>query len=309
VFRKLIAALRRIFSRRAARKLLALRLPRGLPAPQRPFQLALRVWPLEPPPGEFWTLPLGGQKPARLFRLSALPPRVRDLGVARPAHFRLDGEWRLPPEVDPLRLASDAPPPAPVRRVRPRTPLPRAPVWRLRPRNFRIDGRTLQPANEGIMPLERRDSSLRWVRPAFRRQYLDTPWMAQERIGFLAPQQVEWFAMWWFQESRQKAPGGREPKTFGIDRELQGWMTKVKEQMLIRRDVKKDELPPGVPKLVAREIGLQIASHRRPEDLADLIPDKEWIAPVELPPPPLLASDVREVYLQWRTLVDALEER
>jgi hypothetical protein len=79
--------------------------------------------------------------------------------------------------------------------------------------------------------------------------------------------------------------------------------------MLIRRDVKKDELLPRMPKLVAREIGLQIASHKPPEDLADLIPGKEWIAPVELPPPPLLESDVREVYLQWRTLVDALEER
>jgi hypothetical protein len=30
---------------------------------------------------------------------------------------------------------------------------------------------------------------------------------------------------------------------------------------------------------------------------------------VQLPPPPSLESDLREVYLQWRTLVDALEER
>ena len=309
MLRKLIAALRRFFSRRAARRLLALQLPRGLPASQRPLWLALRVPPpLEPPPGEFWTLPLGGRKPARLFRLSALPPPPQRLDRIRPAHFRLDGEWRLPPEVDPLRIAPDAPPPAPVRRVRPRAPLPRAPVWRLRPRNFRIDGKTLQPANEGIVPLERRDTSLRWVRPAFRRQYLDTPWMAWRRIGLFAPRPVEWFAMWWFQ-GLQKAPGGRDPKSFRIRRELSWWMAKVKEQMLIRRDVKKNEHPPGVPQLIVREIGLQIASHKPPEEIADLIPDKEWIEPVQLPPPPLLESDLREVYLQWRTLVDALEER
>jgi hypothetical protein len=315
VFRKLIAALRRFFSRRAARKLLTQQLPRGLPAPQRPFQLALRVPRLlDAPPGEFWTLPLGaqairGQRPARLLRLAALPPPLRDLGIAQPACFRLDGEFRLPPEVDPLRISSDAPSPAPVRRVRPRTPLPRAPVWRLRPRNFRLDAGTLRPANEGIVPLEPRDTTFRWVRPAFRSRYLDTPWMARQRF-FQAQHPVELFTAWWFQWVRE-APGGKYPATFRNrhERELWNQMEKVKEQMLIRRDVKKDEHPPGVPQLIVREIGLQIASHKPPEDLAELIPGKEWIEPVRMPPPLEWENDLREVVLQWRTLVNALEER
>ncbi len=88
-----------------------------------------------------------GRRPARLLRLAALPEppqrldvvrphqvrvllsrirvpellelvppletRVRPLGVARPDKLRLDADLRLPVEIDPLRLASDAPSPAP----------------------------------------------------------------------------------------------------------------------------------------------------------------------------------------------------
>src|SRR5207247_1488909 len=97
-----------------------------------------------------------------------------------------------PTEVDPLRIATDAPPPAKERRVRPRTPIARAPVARLKPRNFRMDPRTGVPANEGILPLETRDTTGVWINPAMRREKVDLPWMAVERNRFLGPLQYEW---------------------------------------------------------------------------------------------------------------------
>jgi hypothetical protein len=348
VFRALIAAIRRFFSRRAARKLLAEKLPRGLPAPALPFRLALRVpRALEPPEGEFWTLPLGaeavrGRPPARLFRLAALPPAplrldvlrvppelpplvapplapellapppplesaLRDLGVARPGHFRLDSELRLPTEVDPLRIASDAPPPARVRHVRPRTPLARAPVWRLRPRNFRLDSRTHKPANEGIVPLETRDPSYRWVPEAFRRRYLEMPWMARDRIAFLGPRPVEWFTIWWF-KMLDRHPGPKDPRVIGIRKEMEWWLEAVKEQMLIRRDVKKDEEPPEQQSFTRDTIGVQISSFEAPK-LPALIPEKEWFEAAEMLPPATQETGIREAYLQWRTLMEALGDR
>ena len=91
-FRALFGAVRRFFSHRAARRLLALQLPRGLllAAPQQPFRTALRVpIALDAPPGEYWTLPLGAQairgvRPARLLRLAktvgiAIDPGPEDL--------------------------------------------------------------------------------------------------------------------------------------------------------------------------------------------------------------------------------------
>lgn len=345
-FRALAAAIRRFFARRDARKLIAQQLPRGLlPAP---FRLALRVPELlEAPPGEFWTVPLGaqvvrGRPPAPLLRFAAMPPpchlevarsppeprplvrpplrphllrlvpppatRVRDLGIARPALLRLDADLRLPPEVDPLRLAADAPSPAPARRVRPRAPLARAPVWRLRPRHFRLDPRTHQPGNEGIVPLERRDTSYRWVVPAFRRQYLDPPWMIRDHIAFLAPVTAEWFSMWWFQEFDRK-PGAKDPHEQEQPEEIYWAMEHLKEQMLIRRDVKKDEEPPPEQKLAATSVGNPIATIEQ-VPLSALIPETEWIE-IARPhlPPPTLPSAAREAYLQWRTLVDALDEK
>jgi hypothetical protein len=347
--RTLLAAIRRFFSRRAAQRLLAQQLPKGLlPAPERTFRIALRV-PIaldDAPPGEFWTLPLGahairGRRPARLLRLAALPKppqrldvlrphevrvllsrvrvpellelvpplqsRVRQLAIARPRSLRLDAELRLPSEIDPLRLPSDAPPPVRERRFRPRTPLPRAPVHRLRPRNFRLDARTGQPANQGILPLETRDTTGRWVLPAFRREKVDLPWMAQERISFLGPLQYEWFLMWW-DAYQKRRPGGREPYDYVQPEELYFALEAVKEQMLIRRDVKKDESPPEKQEFGYIEFGLPIAALDTPP-LNELVPPKPWVGrAAQLEPLPLDRA-VREAYLQWRTLVDALEER
>lgn len=310
-FRALAAAIRRFFARRDARKLIAQQLPRGLlPAP---FRLALRVpGLLEAPAGEFWTVPLGarvvrGQLPARLLRLAAMPAPQRRLDVARPELLRLDADLRLPPEVDPLRIATDAPSPTPVRRFPPRAPLARAPVWRLRPRHFRLDPRTHQPGNEGIVPLERRDPSYRWVVPAFRRQYLEPPWMIRDHIAFLAPIMAEWFSMWWFQEF-DCTLGAKDPRQQEQPKEIAWALEHVKEQMLIRRDVKKDDEPPSEQKLVAPELGNPIGI--APVTFSALVPKTEWIE-TALPdmPPPTVPPVAREAYLQWRTLVDSLEER
>jgi hypothetical protein len=39
------------------------------------------------------------------------------------------------------------------------------------------------------------------------------------------------------------------------------------------------------------------------------VPKTEWVAPAQPLPPPTVPRMAREAYLQWRTLVDALEER
>ena len=348
-FRALAAALRRWLMRRAARRLLAAGMPRGLPAPPQPFRLALRVpGPLEPTsPLDYWTLPFGaqvvrGRGPARLLRLSALPPpprkldvlvelsveqrpltrlrlpprlrlleplqtRVQDLGVGRPALFRLDAELRLPAEVDPLRLPSDAPPPAPERRTRPRTPLARAPLHRVRPRNFRLDPRTGATQNEGILP-QPRDTSYWWVSPSLRREKIDLPWMAREHIAFLGPLQAEWFNLWWFQSHRRRS-GGRDPREWAVPRELFWQMEECKEQMLIRRDAAKDEQGPDIDQelSVVAEVGPVMADIER--DLAAMVPEKEWVDIDHGLPEIPFERGQREAVLLWRTLVGATEER
>ena len=340
----LLQLLRRLWSRRAAKRLIAEQLPRGLAAPLE--LLSLRV-PPEIDPSEFRALPLGaqvirGRPPGVLLRLSALPPplhelsvlrepkaitplvtlspslrllqllppletRVQDLGVARPRVFRLDHELRLPGETDVLRISSDAPPPTKLRRVRPRTPLARAPLSRLRARSFRLDPRTLAPDNEGILPLERRELTWGWVRPDFRREIVDLQWMAQDRIDFVSPQPVEWFTLWWFQSTRQR-PGAREAILYELPPQLDLALEAVKEQMLLRRDIKRDEteLEPG--RYTAPEVGFSMA-HVEHVPLSSLIPPKPWVkVSASLDPLPF-EHRTREVYLQWKTLLNALAER
>lgn len=348
-FRSFAASVRRFFARRSARRLAAQHLPRGLPpAPAPPLRLALRVPPrLDAPPGEFWTLPLGaaairGRGPARLLRLAALPPplrpldvvrepaplrlppgprlpallelvapmasRVRDLGVARPARFHLDDDLRLPTEREPLRVSSDAPPLAKPRRVRPRTPLPRAPLSRIDPRAYRLDPRTLAPANENAAGLKDAYAGLWWVSPRLRREKIDLPWMAGARVAFLGPLASEWFAMWWEQNDR-RSPGAREALETKQPKEIFWAMEECKEQMLIRRDVEKDENAPEQQELYIIAVGVAVQAHE-PDNLGSLIPEKQWIeisSPV--PPPPMADRAPREAYLQWRSLMDGLDER
>ena len=389
LFRSLAASLRRLLQRRAARRLAALGLPRGLPAaPPPPVRTALRMPPpFEAPAGEFWTVPLGarllrGQPPLRLFRLAALPrplrrldvlraprtialpraprlparldlsprlrplvldlgvardlaiawrppaprlparlaraagrplaaplaPVLRDLGVARPALFRLDDELRLPVERDPLRIAPDAPPLAQRRALRPRTPLARAPLDRYDPRAFRIDPRTLSPANENAAGLKEPYPGLWWVNPRLRREKVDLPWMARRRIAFLGPLHYEWFVLWWDQNER-RSPGARDGLETRQPAEVFWALEECKEQMLIRRDVGKDENAPPLQEFFIIEQGVAMLAYE-PEDLGSLIPEKQWVEISKpVPPPPLWDRPPREVYLQWRTLMDGLAER
>ncbi len=348
LFRSFAASVRRFFAKRAGRRLTALQLPRGLPVglPQA-FRTSLRMPPcFEPPEGEFWTLPLAarairGKSPARLFRLAALPPplrridvvrqlrapalpraprlpalldlapplesTVRDLGVVQPALFHLDEELRLPIERDPLRVSSDAPPLAKPRSVRPHLTPARAPLSRVDPRAFRLDPLTFSPANENATGLKEPYRGLWWVSPQLRREKVDLPWMAQGRIAFLGPLHYEWFSMWWEQNDR-RSPGARETLETKQPEQIFWAMQECKEQMLIRRDVGKDENAPEPQELYIIAQGVAVLAHE-PEDLRSLLPEKQWVELSTPLPPPLWGSAPREAYLQWRTLMDGLEER
>jgi|GEM_PF-1942925 len=271
------------------------------PRPELPrlLQLAPRRSLLEPP--------MSAVRPTRL-RLPGLPldRAQRDLGVARPDRFRLDQAFTLPPERDPA--LTDRRPPTPERRVQPRTPLARAPLSRYRPRAFRLDPQTSQPANEGIIPLERNSPEYRWIPPAFRALYLDPRWMQQNRFAFFGPLQSEWFVRWWDEHAR-KPPGARPAVDYVQPEELHWLMEVCKEQMLIRRDVKKDEQPPQEQEFFFVEEGVHILQ-AEPPDLASLAPQIDWVEPARpVPTVDLDAKPVQEVYVQWRTLLGALEER
>lgn len=301
MLRALLAAVRRFFARRRARRLLAQHLPRGL----SDTPLALPAQPPEPPAGEYWTLPLVGHRPSRLLRLSALPPPPAHLDVVQPRKLRLDADLRLPTEIDPPSV-----PAAPERptRLRPRTPLARAPLQRLKPGNFRIDPRTHAPANEGILP-EAGDPSYRWISPEFRRRHLELPWMARERVRFLGPVHAEWFLMWWDQTVIGSLGPG-EPEPWERPEEVDWAMDVCKEQMLIRRDVVKDEEAPPEQEMAAEEMEHPLVAWD-PVPLPELVPAKEWVEiadPQALAPAPSLRRRSREAYLQWRTLMDALDE-
>ena len=289
----LIALFRGWFSRWRARRLLRQRLPRGLPLAALPLPAR--------PPREFWTL-------APRLQLPALPPPILPLDVLRPARFHLDAELRLPPEIDPPRLAADAPPPAKMRRVRPRTPLARAPLHRLRPRNFRMIPGTYQIASDDGGALEPRFPRDRWVHEGLRRERIDPRWMARGRIGFLGPMQSEWFVMWWDQSARRR-PGARDPADYRVPEEISDALLECKEQMLIRRDVIKDETGPQKGRLERNQVPVSMAE-LEPENFDDMLPPKpEWIEIARMPGPTPREPGFREVYLQWRTLLRALDDR
>lgn len=214
-----------------------------------------------------------------------------------------EGEfWTLPLGAQAIRGRR----PSLLLRLRALPPAPRR-LEVLRPSLLRLDAETARPANEGIVPLERRDTTYRWVRPAFRREKLDLPWMAQERIKFLGPMHAEWFQMWW-DEAQARRPGGNEPRAYDLPYELELALEQVKEQMLIRRDVKKDESPPEAQEFYFVELGQPIAALDTPP-LTELVPPKQWVQPAEMLPPLPFGRAARDAYLRWRTLVDALEER
>jgi hypothetical protein len=302
MLRALIAALRRFFSRRAARRLLAQDLPRGI----REQRLALPPSPREPPAGELWTAGGIGHRPSRLFRLAALPPPPLRLAVLEPRHFRLDGQFRSAPGLEP-----PSPRPSPRRPPRPRTPLPRAPLHRLDPGKFRLRPRTQALVNEDLVPLLPSEPRYSWLRAPFRRRFVDLPWMARDRVRFLGPLHAEWFLLWWDQSVKEKL-GPREPQEVERPDEVDWAMDHCKEQMLIRRDVPKDENAPDASGLFAPDLGHPLVAWEAPA-LPELVPPKEWVDVADpralLPPAPQVSRAPRQAYLRWRTLMDSLQDR
>jgi hypothetical protein len=177
------------------------------------------------------------------------------------------------------------------------------------PRKLRLDPRTQASANESILPLGPNDPSYRWIRPEFRRRYLDLPWMAGDRIRFLGPMHAEWFLMWWDQNVKEDL-GPREPRAWERPDEVDWAMDTCKEQMLIRRDVVKDEQAPGEQQWSAPEMEHPLVAWD-PVPLAELVPAKEWVK-IAYPQSPAPASMIEraphEAYLQWRTLLHALDD-
>jgi hypothetical protein len=306
----LLSWVRRFADRRRARALLAQGLPRGLTAPA--LRPALRA-PADPAADEYGTLLLGAQivrgaAPRRLLRLSALPRALPEFSVVRPDRFRLDGDLRLPPERDAARTVADLLPPVlPREPPRPRTPLARAPLSRVDPRAFRLDARNFTLANEEGIPLEPASVEHVWLHPALRRALIDPRWMASRRPFGVAPLAAEWFASWWVEH---KAPrqGAGEPRNRPLPAKLAEWMEEVKEQMLLRRDVAKDEDPPAPARFKPNEATRPIAAHAAPE-IAGLIPHKTWVGgPLPWPQPPAPSLQSAEVYFEWRTLMNALAD-
>jgi hypothetical protein len=310
----LVAALlswfRRLAGRRRARALLAQGLPRGLSGPA--LRTVLRA-PADPAAGEYGTLLLGAQvvrgaAPRRLLRLAALPRALPEFSVVRPDRFRLDADLRLPPERDAARTAGDLPPPVPPRHPpRPRTPLARAPISRVDPRAFRLDARDFKLANEDGISLEPASVEHVWLHPALRRALIAPRWMASRRPFGVAPFAAEWFASWWA-EHKAARRGAGQPKVRHPPPALADWLEQVKEQMLIRRDVAKDEEPPAPARYKPNQVPRPIAAHQAPE-MSGLIPPKTWVGgPLPWPEPPAPSLQSADAYFEWRTLIDALAD-
>jgi hypothetical protein len=304
----LLTWIRAFLGRRRARALLKQRLPRGLTAAE--LRPALRE-PAEPIPGEYATVLVGAQivrggAPRRLLRLAALPAEPRELSAVLPDRLRLDEELRVPAEREPARGAGDLR--VPDRRPpRPRTPLPRAPISRVDPRAFRLDARELTLANEDGIPLTSAGVEHVWLHPVLRRALVEPRRMASRRIWGLTPLAPEWFASWWTQHKSARS-GGKAPKVRRLPAQLAAWMEEVKEQMLIRRDVVKDEAPPTPSRYKRNEAPRAFAAHQAPQ-ISKLIPEMAWVEG-ELPrlEGPAASLQSSDAYFEWRTLMDALAD-
>ena len=283
-----VAWIRTLVGRRRARALLRRGLPRGVGAPV--LRPALRSLPV----------------PRLLLHLAALPSPPLELSVVKPDRLRLDAELRVPAERDGPHTAADAPPPAPIRApAKPRTPLARAPLSRVDPRAFRLDGGEFTFATEESVAAQAPAVEHVWLHPALRRAVVERRRMAVRSTFGMSPFAAEWFALWWA-EHKSERHGAGEPKARRPPQALAEWMEEVKEQMLIRRDVAKDEAPPPKPRLTKNEAPRAIAAHA-PPDIAALVPPKTWAGgPLQWPAPPRPSLHSADVYYEWRTFIDSL---
>ena len=288
--------------------------------------------PTEAPPdlGVLLPRPFGldaGFAPARLnesaplARLAPEPPRpladrsrppLHDLGVARPADFGLDDEGRTPSEREPLHLSSERPGlPRPGRWLRARTPPPEALLSDLRFAHFRIDPATGAPANEGIVDGYLPRPRPVFLIPAFDRELCQPRWMARSWLMSLSALPVELFVWWWYQQ-RQGKGGASEPIEIVQPEQISySLFHHNKEQMLIRRDVTRDQEGPGLSTYEIFDSKPQILAHERVKRLGELIPEKQWVEPLSVATEPAIdeSRPAFDAYVQWRTLVNGLEER
>ena len=229
---------------------------------------------------------------------------------------KLNAALRAPPDAPAVAFTTISTGAQIVRGEPPRTllrlsalPPPLPDPGQARPDRFRLDGDLRLPPERDAA---RTASDLPpidygWVHPALKREKLELPWMARDHLYGLGPLPIEWFVMWWDQSPR-RAGAAADPKPWPVPEDLAWRMDEVKEQMLIRRDVVKDEEPPKDGAFVLSQSGPSIQTHEPPE-VAELIPETEWVRTFEMPRPANEASGaVREAYLQWRTLLRLLGE-
>ena len=241
---------------------------------------------------------------ARLLLAQRLPKGLAAAQL-RPA-LRVPRDYSFRNEFTTVQVGFDVVRGTPPRRLLRLAALPqRAPVSRIDPRAFRLDARELTWANEDGIPPRLLLFDQTWLRPSFRRDVVDLPWMASERIWGLAPLQPEWFATWWWQK-KARDDLAASPREFQIPPDIPELMERVKEQMLIRRDVAKDEQPPEPAQFEASQREPPISSHT-PPDVPALVPPKEWPAgQVPSPQAAMPGSATDDAYLRWRILMDAL---
>jgi hypothetical protein len=239
-------------------------------------------------------------------------PLLHDLGVARPEVFHLDEEGRLPTERDAPQLSLDRPLPVPARAAPPgREPPPFGQLSRVQLRHYRLDPQTGAPANEGVIPLRPEPDACSWLNPDFDAEFCRPRWIARSWVDHLSATPQELFAWWWLQ-SRATKVGAGEPKAIKQSDEL--WYAlfhHLKEQMLIRRDVTRDEEGPGLSTFEINEAKPHIKAHDSLKRLAQLIPAKTWVERLSIATEPLFdeSRPAFDAYVQWRTLVNGLEER
>ena len=353
LFAALLLSLRRRWSRFRARRLLAEGLPKAR-ALLESGQLRAEIRPafreLPPPPAIEVPLAALPKPPTRLDRLrlrafllddearpsmlaEPLPlldgrrfqparvprqrpePRPIESGAARPDKLGLDEQGRPPAAREQPELSAERPPPPrPGRLLRPRLPLPRAPIrWQLDWRAFRADRRDGALANEGLIE-PRPDPALRWLLATFRAEIVEARWL-ERRFRWPPPTDVEWFLHWLHERDERRSPGGKEPLPRHRPKEIDWLLWQYnKEQMLIRRDVPKDEDPPKEPRNWVVHVENPGIGGKPAVDVSGLVKKDDWIvvslqALREFAGSPLPGQTFAEPMRQRRELLRALEDR